>query len=645
MISMFNPETVSDINLISAGFPAKYGDRLSAVLDVTNKEGDKAVPLKGSLNVNLTNANAVFSGRTPFGIDGSYVIAARRTYYDLVLGPIAKSKGLVSGDVAFPHFWDLQSKFVFEPFSGNRFLINGIVSKEGIGIISGPDRKIPDSLSVRDDSRNEAVGIGWHYLPTASFYSKFGLSWYRNRGLSGFGGDVLDPALNREQFGGGNDTVGIRLYNLNVDAGYEFRKVALKEELAWINNRHTIEAGAGIDFIKTSITYHFRAEELFRSILQSRGVPLIDDFVQTKNYSRINAFLQDKIKMTDEFSMQPGIRMDHYAIINKTYLEPRLNISYAIDPITTLRAAWGLYYQSPGYEKLFDQSTFLDLTNSAVGSLKAERANHVVLGVERWIDSEWQIRAETYFKKLDDLIVREYVSGTVYEASPIPGGDIRKRSGWSTPLPAPGDSLTPNPVNAATGSNYGFEVFLEKRNTSADSRFSGWVSYSLAYAERTNGNGVTTPYRFDQRHTVNIVLDYKWKSWLNAGIRWHYGSNFPYIPPTRVKPRIVSINRNGETEHLIQTDFSGNVIFDIDRGGNNNTTFDRLPSYHRLDIRLTAAADYWGLDWDFYLDVINVYNHKNILGYQYYVGDDLGVQRNETGMLPIVPTLGVAVRF
>ncbi len=105
-ISMFNPETVSDINLITGGFPARYGDRLSAVLDVTNREGEMHSPLHGSVNASITNANIVLSGGLPFGANGSFIVSARRTYYDLILGPIARRSGLVSGDVAFPNFMD-----------------------------------------------------------------------------------------------------------------------------------------------------------------------------------------------------------------------------------------------------------------------------------------------------------------------------------------------------------------------------------------------------------------------------------------------------------------------------------------------------------------------------------------------------------
>ena len=63
------------------------------------------------------------------------------------------------------------------------------------------------------------------------------------------------------------------------------------------------------------------------------------------------------------------------------------------------------------------------------------------------------------------------------------------------------------------------------------------------------------------------------------------------------------------------------MIYDIDFG--NNKLNSRKPTYHRLDLRLTALADFWNLDWTFYLDVINVYNHSNVIAYDYYVNPDL----------------------
>ncbi|MBX2977394.1 MAG: carboxypeptidase-like regulatory domain-containing protein, partial [Ignavibacteriaceae bacterium] len=95
LISMFNPDAVSEVNLITGGFAAKYGDRLSAVLDVANKEGDRFDRFKGSLNASIVSANIVVEGRNPLGINGSWMLNSRRTYYDLILEPIVKNAGLV----------------------------------------------------------------------------------------------------------------------------------------------------------------------------------------------------------------------------------------------------------------------------------------------------------------------------------------------------------------------------------------------------------------------------------------------------------------------------------------------------------------------------------------------------------------------
>ena len=102
LVSMFNPETLSDINLITGGFPAMYGDRLSAVLDVTNREGRRDKNITVMSNVNIANANIVFEGKTPFNIPGSWIVSTRRTYYDLIVGPFARSAGLITDDSSFP---------------------------------------------------------------------------------------------------------------------------------------------------------------------------------------------------------------------------------------------------------------------------------------------------------------------------------------------------------------------------------------------------------------------------------------------------------------------------------------------------------------------------------------------------------------
>ncbi|KAA0256754.1 MAG: hypothetical protein EDM75_09795, partial [Chlorobiota bacterium] len=86
------------------------------------------------------------------------------------------------------------------------------------------------------------------------------------------------------------------------------------------------------------------------------------------------------------------------------------------------------------------------------------------------------------------------------------------------------------------------------------------------------------------------------------------------------------------------------VIYDV--AFDNRERFNsKKPEYHRLDIRVTAFARFWGLDWNFYLDVINVYNRSNIIGYDYYVTEEKELGIKPTSMFPILPTLGFSIKF
>ena len=88
---------------------------------------------------------------------------------------------------------------------------------------------------------------------------------------------------------------------------------------------------------------------------------------------------------------------------------------------------------------------------------------------------------------------------------------------------------------------------------------------------------------------------------------------------------------------------STEVIYDIDYADNKLNS--RKPEYHRLDIRLTALSEFWGMNWTFYLDVINAYNKSNVIAYDYYVNSDLTLGREANTMFPIIPTLGFSVKF
>lgn len=654
VISMFNPDAVSDVNLISGGFPARYGDRLSAVLDVTNREGDSKKYFSGNINASIIDANIVLEGKNPFNLNGSWLFNSRRTYYDLIIEPFVKNAGLVDENVTFPNFYDFQTKLVIGPYNGHKLLLNGIYSRDGVDVLSAKNRKTADSIDVYNVTKNDVLGLSWHYAPSKNLLNKFIISWYRNSGATNFDSQILDPSLNREDFKEViPDTLAPYLLNFKFDADFAFRKYSIDDRFTYLWGDNVFEAGAGADFMQTIVNFNFRLDPELEAILSTNPNfrAVLGDLTNTRNYNRYRVFAQNTFKINEKLFLQPSLRFDYYDILDKAYVAPRISLSYALDDITTLRAVFGLYFQSPGYEKIVDQGVLFDFADRYTKQLSAENALHYVLGIERWLSSEWSLRLEGYYKSFNNLLTQKRIIGTRYFTEQIPGTDPKYISGWTRPVSVRGDSITQIPTNGSYGESYGLEFFLSKKNIMNESRFSGWISYSLAWADRFE-ESEKLPFRFDQRHTVNIVLNYQINSWLDLGIRWQYGSGFPFSDPLGIKPRIIladnDLDGRPETPVIATRTNSLNpneqeVIYDIDFGENKFNA--RKPAYHRLDLRLTALAEFWNLNWAFYLDVINAYNRSNVIAYDYYVNNDLTLGKEANTMFPIIPTLGFSVKF
>ena len=636
-ISMFNPETVSEISLETGGFGAKYGDRLSAVLDVRNREGSSDRLLHGKINSSLTNANLILEGGFPTG--GSWLVSARRTYYDLILAPFLKKTKVVEGDVALPNFRDVQAKVVLPIDNANKLLLTGITSRDGAQLTSGTDRNRPDSVSFLDESYNSLAGMTWQYTPSSSVVSQTRLSWYRNNGAGSFDGSFVDPAQNSGDRTRA-DTLGLRFFAFGVDYDYSYTKLTLQENVSVSAGSHAIEIGGGIDRLTTERIRYFRLDDTFKNLILSRGQPLPHDEAASLTYTRWNLFLHDRIALLPHLFLQPGLRFDRYEVLNRSYLAPRFAVSYGADALTTVRAAVGTYYQSPGMEKQ-DNRAALDFTNESMRTLRAERADHFIAAIERMVSSEWQLKVESYYKRFTDVIVPQKFQGLMWTSRPT-GGSVFAENGWTSPVQALRDSFTTTPVNDASGRSYGFEVMLQKLYLTPGEKLTGWISYALSYADRDR-NGEITPFLFDQRHAVNVVASYRFAE------RWELGTNFtlrsgrPYTQAVGVKPRLRIETVNGVTSASLVKDAQGKVILDVDYERDKYT--GRLSLYHSLDVRVTTYPQWWGLEWSVYLDVTNIYNHANEQQINYFINESGALQKRATNGLPIFPALGFSVAF
>ena len=658
-ISLFNPETVSQISLITGGFPAAYGDRLSAVLDINNRDGSDTAVFGGKLNVSITNANVVTEGALPFW-NGSWLLSSRRTYYDLIAGPIARASGAFDGDVALPNFGDVQARIMLRPHPSHKVVLNGLFSSDNTEFQSGVNRAQADSLDIIDRSFNTVGGLSWYYVPDSSFTSRVVLSWYENRGANNFGGEggsrrIAGEELSREEFRRVQDSLrreGLEvptLFKISGNTNFLFAKWSARVDQTWrVAPFQQLEYGVLVDDITTGVGFELDLDPRLRAAQQAnpRAPSIPDQFETSIRFLRIGGYVQDNIRLTDKLTVLPGLRYEYFQYIDEQYLSPRFSLSYAFDEITTLRAATGIYYQSPGYEKLFDRQTFLDFTDPRTQDLRAERSVHYVAGIERMLTDEWQLRFEGYYKSFSDLILPDVVEGTQYVTERIPGGDFTKREGWTQPVAVRGDSLTSLPVNSATGEAYGFEILLQKVASIGPNTLYGWASYSLSWSNRYR-DGLVIPFNFDRRHAFNVTGGYKLGENWDLSVTFTYGSGFPWTDAIGIAPRVYLREdpETGERRPEIEMNFKG-VELQADRGGLENLNAARLPDYHRLDLRVTTYPRWFGLNWSFYLDVINVYNRRNIIARNWRVEDETGeLTFRESAMLPILPTIGFSLAW
>lgn len=289
-----------------------------------------------------------------------------------------------------------------------------------------------------------------------------------------------------------------------------------------------------------------------------------------------NAYATHRWQATDAWGLSLGVHHTRDGYLGRRYTEPRIGVEWKSSPDTTFTAAWGRHNQFPAGEQVIP-----GFGNTGLWHL---RATHSVLGVAQKLDRGWSWKLEAYEKKFSDFVVSD---------------------------------PTVNYVNGGSGRSRGAEL-LVKKDPNGGGKLSGWLALSLSKARRQNDiTGREFPFDFDQPVIAHLVMQYRQSERWMYGAKWSYHTGSPYTPIT------------------------GSYV---DTDGRTRPTYgelngDRLPAYHRLDLR----AD-WKLSprYSFYGELINAYARKNLSGYSYNADY---TQRKEVTQLPLLLSFGVLVRF
>ncbi|HSM12830.1 MAG TPA: TonB-dependent receptor [Thermoanaerobaculia bacterium] len=311
-------------------------------------------------------------------------------------------------------------------------------------------------------------------------------------------------------------------------------------------------------------------------------------------------YLTDALRPTERTSLELGARWDRYTQTDESRLSPRLNFAWRPDPRGVLRLAWGRFDQSQRpYE--------LEVENGETALHPVERAEHRILGYERSLplgDRELALRAELYERRV---------------SSPRPRWDNLFEPLNAFPEVEPAVVLFAPDRSRARGAE--LLVRSDRRH-----RWRWWASYVWSETEdRIDGDWI--PRIFDQTHAFTLDVDVDLTEHWRLAAAWRFHTGWP----TTALAVEESIDDEGEVEFLP-------VLGPLNA--------ERLPDYHRLDLRASRRWRRGRALVDLFLEVQNVYDRKNVSGYDIEIDGETGETSRATERWPgTALSAGVSVEF
>jgi len=597
LFSVFNPDAIKDLKLYKGGIPARFGGRLSSVLDIYQKEGNsKDFHMTGGIG--LVSSRLLAEG--PIVKDrGSFLVAGRGSYAHLFL-PLFNNDNSA-------YFYDLNTKISYKLNDNNNVFISGYFGRDVFSL----------NETFVNTYGNSVLNFRWNHLFNEKLFSNMSFIY-----SDYYYGLTLD-------FVGFNWDSGIKNYNFKYDfKHYLNNKLKLTYGLNSIYydfNPGKIEPtdeNSGINEDQLAKKYAFEGalyldaeHQLSDQITVSYGLRyslfyrLGDQTLNTYANNQAVTFNQD-FQIYESANPTGTISYKkNETIASFDNWEPRLGISYAINDEQSIKASYNRMTQYLHLISNTQSPTPLDVWAPSDNFLRPQLLDQFAVGYFRnFKNDEYSLEVESFYKNIQDRV--DYIDG----ANLIANEAI--------------EQVVLNGVGRA----YGLEVLFRKNQ----GKFNGWLAYTLARSEQkvegrtpqetgiNNGEWYRTG--FDKLHDISIVGNY------NYNEKWRFGANFSFQSGQPITLP------NGQYEYNGITVPSYGL-----RNGNN------LPAYHRLDVSATLTPSKnkdrkWQGEWVF--GVYNIYNRMNAASITFQQNKETAV--NEATRLAIfgfIPSVTYNFKF
>jgi len=589
IFSVFNADALKNVSITKGGFPARYGGRLSSILEINMKEGNNK-EYHGSGSVGLITSKLMFEG--PIIKDkASFIVSGRRTYIDLLLKPIiAKSESDADEDLDL-HFYDLNAKANYIINDKNRIFLSMYSGSDvfGFGYKSNYD----------GDSYEENGGFSWGNTILA-------LRWNNQINPKLFMNSTLTYSKFKTKFyADHSDTYNGRKekYIVKYESGIE--DYAAKLDFDYIPSpNHYVKFGASY----INHTYNPGAINLKTEGNEEPSDTTIG-YNKTSS-SEIDAYIEDDFSF-GKLKANTGLHFSGFFTGKEFYnsIQPRLGLRYLLGNGIALKGSFATMKQYINLLTSETLSTPLDLWVPSTDKIKPQSSWQGALGVAKTLSKGYEISVEGYYKEMSNV--------------------ISYRPGSSFLDEGPGETDWENKVVQGDGQAYGIELLLQKQK----GKFTGWVAYTLSWNWRQFDEinaGKKYPFKYDRRHDFSIVGTYNLTDNIVLSGSWIFSTGnaisipifkYPQRPPSKW----------------------GNYS-EIKSLGEKNSF--RLSNSHRLDLSIEfhKKKKHWERAW--VIGVYNAYFHKNpfFLISQYDYEKKKNVFK-EVSILPILPSISYQFKF
>ncbi|MBM4157717.1 MAG: TonB-dependent receptor [Ignavibacteria bacterium] len=555
-VSIINLEFVRDINFLTGGFSSRYGDKLSSVLEINQREGNRN-RFMGNINLSATGFGAVFEGPIDKNKNGSYLISARRSYLDIVFN--------AAGFGFIPEYTSFQLKAVYDISKNNSITANIVGNIDKVRFNNDTQEKIEENENILTNNQ-------WGYVSSIQLKSLLSSKSYSLLNLT---------RTYTNFFYSGRDINFNEIFKNQSKEG----ETTLKYEFFYLPSRNTqLEFGAGgkiINFqneIKSASDTLFTYDPSTGSRYIIPPVSLDDDNNAIKGF----AYTQFTYRFFNRLKISFGLRWDYFNFIQtKNYISPRTSLSFLLMQNFSLNLSYGIFYQSPSYLWL--------ISNPSNKNLKNIRADHYVAGLEYIPREDLKITFEAYYKDYSNYPVSELRPYFILANN---GGNFLR------PQDFPLEPL----ISAGSGYSRGIEFFLQKSLTE---RLYGTVNISLFDARYKSLDGTERRSDFDNRYLITINGGYRLgRNWeFSSKIRFYGGRPYTPINPTDGTQDITQYNSARLPDY-----------FAIDIRAEKRWNFSKWTLVTYIDIQnITGRKNITGYEWNKFKNKIEANESIGIL--------------------------------